>query len=64
MIYTKQTLKRLLDYAEEHYDCSKSERQIEKDIKCALVEYDLYEDDESFNQIFLGFISLCCLKCN
>ena len=62
MIYTKQTLKRLIDYVEEHYDESKSERQVEKEIKCALLEYDLYEDDESFNQIVLGFISLCCLK--
>ena len=62
MIYTKATLKQLLDYADKLIDFSKTEKQLHKEIKCSMLEYEMYGDDKFFDEIFLGFLSLCCLK--
>lgn len=63
MLYTKSTLKHLLEYAKNNYNPVLTERELIKEIKCSSIEYELYGDEISFNKIFLCFLSLCIIKC-
>ena len=62
MILTKPTLKSLLDYAAKLIDGSTTERRLHKEIKCLLVEYELYRDEQCYDDIFVKFLNLCHIK--
>ena len=62
MIHTKPTLKSLLDYATELIDCTLDERKLHKELKCLLVEYELYREERVYNDIFVKFLNLCHIK--
>ena len=62
MILTKPTMKSLLDYACELMDYSTNESTLHKELKCLLVEYELYRDEQVYNDIFVKFLNLCHIK--
>lgn len=62
MILTKPTMKSLLDYAAELMDYSTNESTLHKELKCLLVEYELYRDEQVYNDIFVKFLNLCHIK--
>ena len=64
MILTKPVLKYLLNCYNDRPYLEKTEKQLQKDLKCLAVTYELYKDESIFDEIIYTCLDLCHCKYN